>query len=59
MLEEELCDKVVAIQEFTYLDDSVSDSGGCEAAATARTICWWVRFRKCGELLYGGDFLYC
>ena len=30
----------------------VSASGGCEAAVTARTICGWVRFKECGELLY-------
>ena len=46
-----LCDEVETVREFTYLGDRVS--GGCEAAVTARTRCGWVRFRECGELLYG------
>ena len=41
------------VREFTYLGDSVSAGGGCEAAVTARTRCGWVKFRECGELLYG------
>ena len=40
------------LREFTYL----ADSGGCEAAVTARTRCGWVGFRKCGELLHGYRF---
>ena len=51
--EEKLCDEVETVQEFTYLGDRVSAGGECEAAVTARTRCWWVRFRECGELLYG------
>ena len=51
--EEKLCDEVETVREFTYLDDTVSASGGCEAAVTARTRCRSVKFRKCGELLYG------
>ena len=31
----------------------LSAGGGCEAAVNARTRCGWVRFRECGELLYG------
>ena len=31
----------------------MSAGGGCEAAGTARTKCWWGRMRECGELLYG------
>ena len=34
----------------------MSEGGGCEAAVTASTRCGWVRFRKCGELLYGRRF---
>ena len=33
--EETLCDEVQAVREFTYLGDSVSAGGGCEAAVTA------------------------
>ena len=31
-LEEKLCDEVETIREFTYIDDRVNASGGCEAA---------------------------
>ena len=36
---------------FTYVGDSVSADGGCEAAVAARTRCVLVKFRECGELL--------
>ena len=51
--EENLCDEVETVRRFTYLGDRVSVGGGCEAAVTARTLCGWVKFRECGELLYG------
>ena len=54
--EEKLCDEVETVREFTYLGDRASASGGCEAAVTVRTICWWVKFRECGELQYGRKF---
>ena len=54
--EEKLCDEVGAVREFTYLGDRVSADFGCEAAMTARTRCWWVKFSECGELLYGRRF---
>ena len=54
--EEKLCDEVEAVCEFTYLGDKVSTVGGCEAAVTARTRCWWVKFKECGQLLYGRRF---
>ena len=41
---------------FTYLGDSVSACGGCETVVTARTICGWIKFRECGELIYGRRF---
>ena len=44
------------IKEFTYLGDRVCVKGGCEAAVTASTRCGWVKFRECGELLYGRRF---
>ena len=34
-----LCDKVETVRKFTYLGDRVCESGGCEAAVTARTRC--------------------
>ena len=34
----------------------MSSGGGCETAVTARTCCWWIMFRECGELLHGKIF---
>ena len=42
-LEVKLRDEVEIESEFTYL------SGVCEAAATARTTCGWVKSSVCGE----------
>ena len=42
--------------EFTHHGDWVSAGGECEATVTARTRCGWVKFRECGELLYGRRF---
>ena len=55
-LEENLCDEVETVREFTYLGDRVSAGGGCEAAVTVRARCGWVKPRECGELLYGRRF---
>ena len=44
------------VRELTYLGDRVSVGGGCEAAVIARTICGWVTFMECGDLLYGLRF---
>ena len=41
------------VSEFTYLGDRVRVGGECEAAVTAGTKCGCVKFRECGELLYG------
>ena len=46
-------DEVETVREFTYHGDRMSASRGGEAAVTARTRCEWVKFRECGELLYG------
>ena len=54
--EEELCDEEGTVREFTYLGDRVSAGGGCDVAMTARTRCGWLKFRECGELLYGMRF---
>ena len=35
--EEKSCDEVETVRELTYLGDSVSAGGGCEAVVTART----------------------
>ena len=34
----------------------MSAGGGCEAAVTARTRCWWAKLRECVELLCKGRF---
>ena len=39
--------------EFTYLGDTVSAAGGCEAVVTARTRCGWAKLWECSELLHG------
>jgi len=38
------------------LGDRISAGGGCESAVTARARIGWVKFRECGELLYGKRF---
>ena len=53
--EDKLCDEVETV-DFTYLGDTVSAGGGCEAAETTRTRCGWVMFMECNELLYGWRF---
>ena len=53
---EKSCDEVETVQIFTHLGDRVSASGGREAAVSVRTGCGWVKFRECGELLYGWRF---
>ena len=54
--EEKLCDEVETVREFTFPGDMVSAGGGCQTAETARTRCWWIKLRVCGELLYGRRF---
>ena len=54
--EEKLCDEVDTVSGLTYLGDRVSAGEGYEAAVIARTRCWWVKFRKCDELLFGRRF---
>ena len=52
--EERLDDDVETVREFIYLGDTVG--GGCEAAITARARCGCIKFRECGEFLYGRRF---
>ena len=44
--EEKLCDEVGKVGEVKYHGNRVSAGGGCEAAATARTRCGWVKLRE-------------
>ena len=53
---EELYHVLVTVREFTYNGNRVSAGEGCEAALTVRTICGWVKFRECDELLYSRKF---
>ena len=55
--EETLCDAVETVREFTFLGVRVSAGGGYEASMIARTRCWWVKYRDCGEFLYCRRFL--
>ena len=55
-LEVMLCDDMETVEEYTHLVDRVSAVGGCEAAVTVRARCGWVKFRECGELMYGMRF---
>ena len=50
-------DQVDFVKRFGYLRDRLNASGGSEAAVTARTRIGWIKFRDCGELLYGRKFL--
>ena len=54
--EDRLCHEVETVKGFTYLGDRMNAGGGCEAAVTARTRCWWIMFRECSDLLYGRRF---
>ena len=45
------------MKSFCYLKDRLNASGGSETAVTARTRIGWIKFRECGELLYGRKFL--
>ena len=49
-------DWVKFVKCFCYLGDRLNASGVSEAAVTARTSIEWMKFRKCGELLYKGKF---
>ena len=40
--EDNLCDEVETLRQFSYYGDRVSAGGKWEAAVTARTICWLV-----------------
>ena len=44
------------MKSFCYLGDKLNASGGSEAAVTSRTRIGWIKFRECGELLYGRKF---
>ena len=44
------------MKSFCRLGDRLNASGGSEAAVTARTRIGWIKFRECGELLYGRKF---
>ena len=49
-------DQVDFVKSFCYLGDKLNVSGGSELAVTARTRIGWIKFKECGELLYGRKF---
>ena len=49
-------DQVDFVRSFCYLGNRLNASGGSEAAVTAKTRIGWIKFRECGELLYGRKF---
>ena len=54
--DEILCDGVETVSKFSYLDDRLNATGGCETSVTARTRIGWMKFRKCSEILKGRRF---
>ena len=54
--EEIFFDQFDFVKSFCYLGDRLNASGGSEAAVTVRTRIGWIKFRECGELLYGRKF---
>ena len=51
-----LCGVVESMNRFCYLGNTLSASGSCESAVTARVRISWVGFRECGELLLENKF---
>ena len=49
-------DQVDFVKSFCYLGDRLNASGESEAAVTAKTKNGWIKFRKCGKLLYRRKF---
>ena len=49
-------DQVDFVKSFRYLGDRLNANGGSEAAVTAKMSIGWIKFRECGELLYGESF---
>ena len=49
-------DQVDFVKSFCNLGDRLNASVGSEAAVTARKRIEWIKFRECGELLYGRKF---
>ena len=49
-------DQIDFVKSFCYLGDRLNVSDGCEAVVTARTRIGWIKFRECGELLFGRKF---
>ena len=56
--EDNLCDEVETVRGFTCHGDRVNAGERCEAVVTARTRCWWVKFRECAvSCCMAGDFI--
>ena len=50
-------DQVEFAKSFLLFGDRLKTSGGSEAEVIARMGIGWIKFRECGELLYGRRFL--
>ena len=44
--DEKLRDGAETVSKFSYLDDKLNATDGCETAVTARTRIVWMKFRK-------------
>ena len=54
--DEKLCDSVETVSKFTYLDDRLNATGGCETAVATRSRIGWMKFREYSEILKGRRF---
>ena len=54
--DESFFDQTEFVKGFCYLGNRLNASRGSEAAVTVRTRIGWIKFRECGELLYGRKF---
>ena len=50
-------DQIEFVKVFCCFEDRLNTSGESEAVVTARMRIGWIKFRECGELLYGRKFL--
>ena len=49
-------DQVDFVKSFCYFGDKLNTSSESEAAVIARIRTGWIKYRECGELLYGRKF---
>ena len=49
-------DQIEFVKSFCHVGDRLKASGGSQAAVTARTRIGGIKFRECGEILFGRKF---